>query len=162
MGIKIFTNISKEFKETTLTITAPVLTEEIQGIIEYASNSKVPSKIMANKNNEIYFIKIEDIICFFSQDKYNYIRTKDGIYRLKYKLYEIEEVFNSKDFIRISKSCIININQVKCFDTNTLGTLIVKLNDNTQEIVSKRNVSQIMKLLRERSKIIWKNILRVL
>lgn len=154
MGIKIFTNISKEFKETTLTITAPVLTEEIQGIIEYASNSKVPSKIMANKNNEIYFIKIEDIICFFSQDKYNYIRTKDGIYRLKYKLYEIEEVFNSKDFIRISKSCIININQVKCFDTNTLGTLIVKLNDNTQEVVSKRNVSQIMKLLRERSKII--------
>ncbi len=154
MGIKIFTNISKEFKETTLTITAPVLTEEIQGIIEYASNSKVPSKIMANKNNEIYFIKIEDIICFFSQDKYNYIRTKDGIYRLKYKLYEIEEVFNSKDFIRISKSCIININQVKCFDTNTLGTLVVKLNDNTQEIVSKRNVSQIMKLLRERSKII--------
>ena len=109
---------------------------------------------MANKNNEIYFIKIEDIICFFSQDKYNYIRTKDGIYRLKYKLYEIEEVFNSKDFIRISKSCIININQVKCFDTNTLGTLVVKLNDNTQEIVSKRNVSQIMKLLRERSKII--------
>ena len=154
MGIKIFTNISKEFKETTLTITAPVLTEEIQGIIEYASNSRVPSKIMANKNNEIYFIKIEDIICFFSQDKYNYIRTKDGIYRLKYKLYEIEEVFNSKDFIRISKSCIININQVKCFDTNTLGTLVVKLNDNTQEIVSKRNVSQIMKLLRERSKII--------
>ena len=154
MGIKIFTNISKEFKETTLTITAPVLTEEIQGIIEYASNSKVPSKIMANKNNEIYFIKIEDIICFFSQDKYNYIRTKDGIYRLKYKLYEIDEVFNSKDFIRISKSCIININQVKCFDTNTLGTLVVKLNDNTQEIVSKRNVSQIMKLLRERSKII--------
>lgn len=154
MGIKIFTNISKEFKETILTITAPVLTEEIQGIIEYASNSKVPSKIMANKNNEIYFIKIEDIICFFSQDKYNYIRTKDGIYRLKYKLYEIEEVFNSKDFIRISKSCIININQVKCFDTNTLGTLVVKLNDNTQEIVSKRNVSQIMKLLRERSKII--------
>lgn len=154
MGIKIFTNISKEFKETTLTITAPVLTEEIQGIIEYASNNKVPSKIMANKNNEIYFIKIEDIICFFSQDKYNYIRTKDGIYRLKYKLYEIEEVFNSKDFIRISKSCIININQVKCFDTNTLGTLVVKLNDNTQEIVSKRNVSQIMKLLRERNKII--------
>lgn len=154
MGIKIFTNISKEFKETTLTITAPVLTGEIQGIIEYASNSKVPSKIMANKNNEIYFIKIEDIICFFSQDKYNYIRTKDGIYRLKYKLYEIEEVFNSKDFIRISKSCIININQVKCFDTNTLGTLVVKLNDNTQEIVSKRNVSQIMKLLKERSKII--------
>lgn len=154
MGIKIFTNISKEFKETTLTITAPILTEEIQGIIEYASNSKVPSKIMANKNNEIYFIKIEDIICFFSQDKYNYIRTKDGIYRLKYKLYEIEEVFDSKDFIRISKSCIININQVKCFDTNTLGTLVVKLNDNTQEIVSKRNVSQIMKLLRERSKII--------
>ncbi len=114
----------------------------------------MPSQIVANKDNEIYFVDLEKVICFFSEDKYNYIRTKDDVYRLKYKLYEIEEIFGGSDFIRISKSCIININQVKCFDTSILGTIIVKLKDDTQEKVSKRNVPQIMKMLKERGKMI--------
>lgn len=155
MKIKINTNISSEFKETTLTIDAPQLNDEIQNLIKYISNINIiPNQIVANKDNEIYFIDLDKIICFFSKDKHNYIRTKDGIYRLKYKLYELEELFNNKDFIRISKSCIININQVECFDTSILGTIIVKMKDGTQEIVSQRNVSRIMKLLNERRKIL--------
>lgn len=155
MKIKISTNISSEFKEPSLVINVPEMTEEIQNLVDYVSKmNTISSQIVANKDNEIYFIDLDKAICFFSEDKYNYIRTKDGIYRLKYKLYEIEEIFGGSDFIRISKSCIININQVKCFDTSILGTIIVKLKDNTQEKVSKRNVPQIMKLLKERGKMI--------
>lgn len=151
MKIKINTNISSEYKEVALTINAPEMTEEIKNLVDYVSKINTSlNQVVANKNNEIYFIDLEKIICFFSEDKYNYIRTQDGIYRLKYKLYELEEILSPKDFIRISKSCIININQVKCFDTSILGTIIVRFNDNTQEKVSKRNVSQIMKLLKER------------
>lgn len=155
MKIKINTNISKEFKEVVLTINTPELNDEVEKIIKYISNIDIiPSQIVANKDNKIYFIDLEKIVCFFSKDKYNYIRTSEGIYRLKYKLYELEELLDTKNFIRISKSCIININQVECFDTSILGTIIVKLKDNTQEIVSKRNVSRIMKLLNERRKIL--------
>lgn len=155
MKIKINTNISKEYKEVVLTINTPELNDEVEKIIKYISNIDIiPSQIVANKDNKIYFIDLEKIVCFFSKDKYNYIRTSEGIYRLKYKLYELEELLDTKNFIRISKSCIININQVECFDTSILGTIIVKLKDNTQEIVSKRNVSRIMKLLNERRKIL--------
>lgn len=151
MNIKINTNISDEFKETSITINAPKITNEIQNLIDYVSQiNTTPNQIIASKNNEIYFIHIEKIICFFSKDKNNYVRTIDGTYRIKYKLYELEELFKPNDFIRISNSCIIHINQVQCFDTSILGTVIVKLKDHTQEIVSKRNVSQIMKLLKQR------------
>lgn len=151
MNIKVNTNISSEYEETSITINAPELSYEIQNLIKYVSDiNTISNQIIASKGNEIYFIDLKKVICFFSKDKYNYVRVIDGIYKVKYKLYELEDTFKQKDFIRISNSCIININQVKCFDTSILGTILVKLKDNTQEKVSKRNVPQIMKLLKER------------
>ncbi len=149
--MRINTNISSEFKETSITINAPELSSEVQNLIASISNINItPNQIVASKDNEIYFIDLEKVICFFSKEKYNYVKTQEGTYKIKYKLYELEDMFKLKDFIRISNSCIINIKQVKCFDTSILGTVLVKLKDNTQETVSKRRVGQIMKLLRER------------
>lgn len=149
--IKISTHISSEFKEPEIIINAAELTEEIQELITYISNiNSTPSQIIGDKNNKMYFINIEHIVCIFSKEKYNYVRTKEGIYRIKYKLYELEEILNKKDFIRISNSCIININQVENFDISILGTILVNLKDKSQETVSKRNIVQIRKLLKER------------
>ena len=151
MKIKINTNISSEFEETSITINAPELSNEVQNLITSISNiNTTPNQIVASKDNEIYFIDLEKVICFFSKEKYNYVKIEEGTYKIKYKLYELEDMLKSKDFIRISNSCIINIKQVKCFDTSILGTVLVKLKDHTQEAVSKRRVGQIMKLLRER------------
>ena len=151
MEIKINKNISNEYKEISITINAPELSNEVQNIIKYVSNVDVnKERIIANKNNEIYFINLSDIICIFSKEKYNYIRTVKGEYKIKYKLYEIEEIYKDRDFIRISNSCIINMNKVECFDTSMLGSILVKLKDGTQEVVSKRNVARIMKMLKER------------
>lgn len=151
MNIKIQTNISREFKEPSIIINAPEVSNEIQNIIQYLSKiSDIPTQIIGNKNNKIYFIDLSKVVCFFSKDKYNYARTKEEIYRVKYKLYELEEMLNKRDFIRISNSCIININQVECFDISILGTVLVKFKDKTQESVSKRNIPQIKKLLKER------------
>ena len=149
--MKINTNISSEFKETSITINAPELTKEIQNLLQYVSHiNEMPNQIMASENNKIYFIDLERVICFFSKDKYNYVRVKEGTYQIKQKLYELEDSLRGKDFIRISNSCLIHINQVECFDTSVLGTILVRLKDGTQETVSKRRVAQIMKLLRER------------
>lgn len=154
MNFKIITNISKKFKEIRVIIEAPEMTKNVQNIISTLSDANIPKQIVADKNNEIYFIDVNRIICFFSSDKINYVRTEDGDYRIKYKLYEIEELFSRANFVRISKSCIININQVNCFDTSIIGTIIVKFKNNTKENVSKRNIPSIMKLLNERRKVI--------
>ena len=151
MSIKINTNISSEFEETSITINAPELSDDIQNIIKYVSNiNTTPTQIVATEDNKIYFIDLDKVLSFFSKDKYNYVRIKEGTYKIKYKLYELEEIFKDRDFIRISNSCIINIKQVECFDTSVLATVIVNLKDNTQETVSKRNFAQIKRLLDER------------
>ncbi|MBQ7410096.1 MAG: LytTR family transcriptional regulator [Clostridia bacterium] len=151
MEIKINTNISEEFSNITININAPKMTEEVENIIRQISNiNSIPNQVIGYINNEIYFIELKDIICFFSKDKYVFARTKENSYKIKYKLYELNEIFEQKDFIRISNSCIININKIECFDTSIIGTITVKMKDGTKEIVSKRNVSQIMKLLKQR------------
>lgn len=113
MDIKIKTNIASEIEETSITINAPELSEEIQNLIKYISNINItPNQIIASKNNKIYFIESENIICFFSKDKYNYVRIKEGTYKIKYKLYELEEIFKQKDFIRyINSYCLYHNNK---------------------------------------------------
>ena len=66
------------------------------------------------------------------------------------KLYELEEALDKNDFIKISNSCIVNINQVECFDISILGTIVVKLKDDTKENVSKRNIKKVKQMLKER------------
>ena len=151
MKVEIKANILKDVENIRITIDAPELTEEVQNIIDYISNiSKKQSQIIADKDNKIYILELKDVICFFSKDKYNYVRTVNGIYRIKMKLYELEEVLDKNDFIKISNSCIVNINQVECFDISILGTIVVKLKDDTKENVSKRNIKKVKQMLKER------------
>ena len=56
----------------------------------------------------------------------------------------------SKDFIRISKSCIINIRHSNKFDISEVGKIVIKLDDGSEEIVSRRRTKNIMKYLEER------------
>ena len=151
MKVEIKANILKDLKNICITIDAPELTEEVQNIIDYISNiSKKQSQIIADKDNKIYILELKDVICFFSKDKYNYVRTVNGIYRIKMKLYELEEVLDKNDFIKISNSCIVNINQVECFDISILGTIVVKLKDDTKEKVNDMNIKKVKRMLKER------------
>ena len=102
------------------------------------------------QGNDIFVINVLDIIVFYSEEKNNFCKTKDGVYRIKEKLYYLEEMLPKNDFIRISNSAIININNVKCFNTSIVGKMIVKFEDGSHEAVSRRRTSEIMKFLNER------------
>lgn len=120
---------------------------DIENMIDYIN--KYNKQVVVKQDNELFKINIKDIILFYSDKKNNYCRTKDGEYKVKNKLYELEK--QSYNFVRISKSCIVNIEHVKSFDVKQTGTIIVKLDDNTTEIVSRRKIKDVMNYLEERS-----------
>lgn len=124
---------------------------DVQHFIEYINNYNEEFKNMVNvltDDYEIIEIDINDIIMFYSDKKYNYCRVRDKSYRIKSKLYEIEK--EKKDFIRVSKGCIVNIKHVEKFDISETGKIVVKLDDYSEQIVSRRRSSDIMKYLEER------------
>ena len=76
------------------------------------------------------------------------VTTKDGEFKIKNTLNELEKI---EDFLRISRSSIVNIKHIESFDIGETGKLIVKLDNGTEEIVSRRKVKEIMNYIRERS-----------
>lgn len=153
MKIKISTNIDNNLND-----------EEIEITINASSNSDILDKVIKNiqsisdnidtvvgsKENNFSIINVQDVICFYSNEQNNYCKTKNGEYRIKKKLYELEESLDKNSFIRISNSSIVNIKFIESFDLSKIGNIVIKLLDGSTEDVSKRRISSIMKFLRER------------
>ena len=125
--------------------------KEIGALIEYIKQYKDKSHktLLVNSNGVMKEIRFQEIICFYSDKKYNYLRTKEQNYKMTSKLYEIEKL--DPNFIRISKACIVNSAQIKEFDLSETGQIVVVLNDGSREFVSRRKVKSIMEFFDERS-----------
>ena len=151
MKIKVNTNISKEFDEITINVNAPEITGDLQKILNnLIIISSEKEEIVATKNNEIFLLKLKDILYFYSDEKFNFAKTKSNTYKIKEKLYELEEQLPKNKFIRISNSCIINVEKTKSFDASIIGSLVAKMEDDTKQEVSKRRIKNVMKFLNER------------
>ena len=150
IDVKKKRNIELKSNQFNITLEYSEINTEVERFVNYILKYQEESnKIIVINNNEFVPIDYNDILLFYSDKKYNYCKTKNGNYRIKSKLYEIEK--KNMDFIRISKSCIVNIYHVKAFDISETGRIIVKLDDNTEEFVSRRRIKDIMLYLDERS-----------
>lgn len=137
--------------EIEILVKSSVISKDVNEIIEYIEQfqNKTSRRIVVNSDGIIKEINIDDIICFYSDKKYNYCRTKEKSYKIKSKLYEIEKM--DPNFIRISKACIVNSKHIKFFNLNETGRIVVVFNDDSEEVVSRRKVKSIMEFLDERS-----------
>ena len=95
--------------------------------------------------DEIVKLDTKDVYCFVVDDGKVYAVCEDKKYRLKARLYNIEETLD-KDFIKINQSSIVNVNKINKFDVSISGTLKVILKNGYTDYVSRRNV----KLVKER------------
>lgn len=150
MKITINKSINKTLENDEINLNIEIANENVNitNFIKYINNY-TNEKVIVSDEYQLRQIALKDIICFYSDKKYNYCRTNQSNFKIKSKLYEIEKMSNS--FIRISKGCVINIEQVKTFDIGETGKLVVKFYDNTEEIVSRRKIRDVMNYLDERS-----------
>ena len=159
MKINIIEKIDKKIKEDEIVIEihSSDRKQDLNEFIKYLNDYELKhnnSVVVMNEDYTLLEIKYKDIIVIYSDKKYNYCRTKDGTYRIKSKLYEIEKMDES--LVRISKSCIINIKHINKFDISEVGKIVINLDDGSKEIVSRRKTKPIMKYLKERMIWLWK------
>ena len=115
---------------------------------QFNKDNIIKEKVMVYDGEIIKAINYQEIMCFYSKNRINYCRTKDTTYKIKSSLYELEKVNHS--FVRISRKCIVNSNNVKHFEMNNEGRMVVVFSDGTEERVSRRNIKQVEKFLDER------------
>lgn len=151
MKINVTKNNALDDNEIILDIQHSDKNKNINQFIKYLNYYEINYKnkiVVADVDYTLLEIEYDDIVIFYSDKKNNYAKVKDKTYMVKSRLYELENI--SMDFIRISKSCIVNIKHVKKFDISETGKIIVKLDNNTEQVVSRRKTSEIMNYLESR------------
>lgn len=147
--MKIEISIENELKERKVVIHTDEVDGEITSLVERIKGSarEKTDSMTAFDESGALFISPKDICRIYSQDKKVFAETAEGTYTLKARLYELEEALDSRVFMRISNSEIINLRQVMRMDTSMTGTICVSMKNGTQTYASRRYVALIRKQL---------------
>lgn len=105
------------------------------------------SKLQAKKEQEVFFVTPADVLYFESVDNRTYLYTEDEVMEIKKRLYELEFLLSDKDFIRISKSQIVNINKIKSLKPELNRTILATMCNGEQLSISRKYVQSIRKML---------------
>lgn len=144
--MQIEIKLDSSCKEPKVIVLTDQMTEEVNDIVKKLSE-ETPRMIAGFQESTLKILDQSDIIRIYAADGKIFAVTEDGEYTLRLRLYELEERLDSKSFVRISNSEIINLKKVKGFDLSFVGTICVTLSDATVTYVSRRYVSKIKQVL---------------
>ena len=99
------------------------------------------------KDENIKLLDPTDIYRIYSSNGKVLVETKNDIFNVKSRLYEMEQKMDKEKFVRISNSELINLKKVKELDINIAGTIKITFLNETTTYVSRRLVSKIKQLL---------------
>ncbi len=123
MKVKIEYDSSLNSDEIHLKISPDCANKD--NILKILSNEV--SSVTARVGEKIYFLNLNDIESFYSLEQSVFALSNNTEYKIKEKLYEIESMFENKNFMRISKSTIINIKMIDYLSPTFNRTLMFKM-----------------------------------
>ena len=144
--MKIKYDIQDKYKEIEIHLCNNEKNSEIMSMHETLVNL-LEMKIKVVKEQESKFVASSQIIRIYSENKKVYIRTKDDCYGVKERIYTLEEQLKDKDFVRISNSELVNVNEIEKLDMSSAGTIKMHMKNGDVTYVSRRYVSKIKKVL---------------
>ncbi|ATO47393.1 hypothetical protein C5L30_000130 [Companilactobacillus farciminis] len=148
--MKIRLDISSEYREKEIVIRANKKDEEVAEILR--NLQEIDTKlhnINGYLDNTVYSLSTQDILFFETNDRNVYAHTKDNAFLIHYRLYELEE--NLPDnFLRVSKSSILNVDEVKSLTQSVMGNLIQFRDSYKQIYVSRRFLKKLKLKLNQR------------
>ena len=118
------------------------LTKDFAEIKEYVKHKG--NTIMGyDQNKEWVPIRLEDILYYETVDGTVFAYTASEIYKIKGKLYQVEEEIKRSCICRASKTMLVNLDHVQSVRTALNGRLYAKL-ENEEEILITRKYAKMV------------------
>lgn len=95
-------------------------------------------KLTATKGNDIVQVLPKEIYYFEAVDNKVFLYLEKDVYETKMKLYELEERFRGTDFLRVSKSVILNLSKVKSLSPAFSGRFEATMKNGEKLIISRQ------------------------
>ena len=97
------------------------------------------NRLNAFVGNAIHRVDPADVLYIESVDNKTFLYSAQDVYETKHKLYELEAM-GMRDFIRISKSVILNLSKIQSLVPSLSGRLETVLANGERVIISRRYV----------------------
>ena len=147
--MKVEIRLDSKLTEPLAVISTAEITDEVSEAVKRLKDLKGSgSEIITGFTDEsAEIISPEDIYRIYSENQKVLAVTDKGVYKLRMRLYQLEERLAAYHFVRISNSELINLKKTSNFDLSFVGTIQVKLKNGDSTFVSRRYVSEIKKIL---------------
>lgn len=143
MRIQIFEDPGIE--ETEVTIRCREADEQLMQLVSRLRMYE--RKLIGIRDGSTYILDPREILYIDTADRKTFFYTGDAVYETVLKLYELEERLAASDFIRISKSCIVNFFQIRSLRPEFGGRMILTMNNGEKLCVSRQYAGTIKKKL---------------
>ena len=139
--------VNEKYEETEIHVCNHEADDVLRELVKDIS-AFVNQDILAQaQNGDRTMLNQKDVISFYSEGQRVMAKTVSGSFVVYKKLYELEQELDEKQFTRISKSEIINIQKIKKLDMSLAGTIRVIMKDGSESYTSRRNVAKLKKVL---------------
>lgn len=144
MNVEIF--IDENYPETTVKIYAKTYSKDLEWIKDQLLGHP-QDKITAFMDDQVQILAYQDILRFYSLDNKVYLDTMKSTYTTRLRLYQLEDRLPKKQFIKISRSEIVNLDYVKALDLSFTGTIALELKNGQVSYVSRRSLKNFKEAL---------------
>ncbi len=147
--MKVEIKIDSGYTEPLAVINTAEITEEVsEAVKRLKESSETGSQIITGfSDDRAEILTPAEIFRIYSENQKVLAVTDKGVFRLRMRLYQLEEKLSGQSFVRISNSEIINLKKTANFDLSFVGTIQVRMKNGESTFVSRRYVSEIKKIL---------------
>lgn len=104
-------------------------------------------RLTVREGERIMQVDPADVYYFEAVDNKVFLYTKEKVHETKLKLYELEEQFGYSNFIRVSKSVILNLSKVESFYPEFNGRFEALMKNKERVLISRQYVPELKKRL---------------
>jgi len=152
--MKIKIELDDKLTEDEVVIKCREISGDIQRIQNAIANVTLQDKNMVFwKNGKEYFLPLHSILFFETNGKEIDCHTENDIFNVKHKLYELEEMLPT-NFVRVSKSTILNIDKIYSIDKNIISSSLVQFHKTHKQVYISRYYYKAVREKLERSRVI--------
>ncbi|WP_170061458.1 LytTR family DNA-binding domain-containing protein [Rummeliibacillus pycnus] len=143
--MKVQVTLDDKYEEIEVNINARSFDEEVHQLM---NKLKTPttSVIDGYIDQEIRMLKVVEIYTVYVEEGKVYFQTDEEEYQSKKKLFEIEKLFENQ-FARVNKSMLVNVDHIRSFQLNILGSTELILHNGATVHISRKFLKDLKKKL---------------
>ena len=121
------------------------MTEEVEEICSFVrSRGKMLPGVFEGRTCRF---RLDEVFYFEALDEKVFAYTKDRVYEVKARLYEVEQAYERNDFVRCSKSVVLNLMQLAGISPALNGRFFAHMKNGEKLMITRQYVPALKKIV---------------